>query len=89
MTEIEQWLEDTRKRLVGKKYVFEYVHSLDKPDEENVTKIRAADSIEVIQIKQRDDGPWVTVHIIQGPGIPRPQSFKYSDFDAFFGHLFK
>ena len=29
------------------------------------------DKIEVMQIKRRDSGPWITFHITQGPGIPR------------------
>jgi hypothetical protein len=28
------------------------------------------DRIEVIQVKRRDTGPWITYNVYQGPGIP-------------------
>ncbi len=46
------------------------------------------DSIEIIQIKRRDDGPWVTVHITQGPGIPRKLVMRIDEFLDSYGHLF-
>lgn len=46
------------------------------------------DSIEVIQIKRRDTGPWVTFHIKQGPGIPRKLLLTLHEFNASYGHLF-
>jgi hypothetical protein len=47
------------------------------------------DSIEVIQVKRRDDGPWVTVHITQGPGIPRKLVMRTDEFVESYGHLFE
>jgi len=47
------------------------------------------DSIEVIQIKRRDNGPVVTFHIKQGPGIPRKLLLPLEEFSATYGHLFK
>lgn len=47
------------------------------------------DSIEIIQIKRRDDGPWVTVHITQGPGIPRKLVMRIDEFLDSYGHLFE
>ena len=46
------------------------------------------DSIEVIQIKRRDDGPWVTYHIIQSGGLPRKLLLPYNEFMEHYGHLF-
>jgi hypothetical protein len=49
------------------------------------------DSIEVIQIKSRSEDPLdvlVTVHIKQGPGIPRKLVFNSIDFKNNYGHLF-
>lgn len=47
------------------------------------------DSIEVIQVKRRDDGEWVTYHINQGPGIPRKLLLPLQEFMNTYGHLFK
>ena len=47
------------------------------------------DSIEVIQIKRRETGPWVTFHIKQGPGIPRKLLLSLEEFNSAYGHLFK
>jgi hypothetical protein len=47
------------------------------------------DSIEIIQIKRRDSGPWVTFHIKQGPGIPRKLLLSLEEFSSTYGHLFK
>lgn len=47
------------------------------------------DSIEIIQLKRRDDGPWVTVHITQGPGIPRKLVMRIDEFLDSYGHLFE
>ncbi len=60
--------------LVGKKYVFE-----------------DGDSIEIMQVKYRSEDPLdtlVTVHIQQGPGIPRKLVFNAIDFNNNYGHLF-
>ena len=46
------------------------------------------DKIEVIQIKRRDTGPWVTYHITQGPGIPRKMVMEAEEFNQNYGHLF-
>ncbi len=46
------------------------------------------DTIEVVQIKRRDTGPWVTYHITQGPGIPRKMVMQAEEFDQTYGHLF-
>lgn len=46
------------------------------------------DSIEVIQVKRRDTGPWITYHIQQGPGIPRKMVMEAEEFSQTYGHLF-
>jgi len=46
------------------------------------------DKIEVIQIKRRETGPWVTFHITQGPGIPRKLLLTLEEFSTSYGHLF-
>lgn len=49
------------------------------------------DSIEVIQVKCRSEDPLdmlVTVHLQQGPGIPRKLVFNSIDFRNNYGHLF-
>ncbi len=46
------------------------------------------DRIEVVQIKRRDTGPWITYHIYQGPGIPRKLLMTADEFDVTYGHLF-
>lgn len=60
--------------LVGKRYAF-----------------ADGDSIEVIQVKYRSEDPLdilVTVHIQQGPGIPRKLVLNSIDFKDMYGHLF-
>lgn len=47
------------------------------------------DRIEVVQVKRRDDGPWITYHIYQGPGIPRKLTMTAMEFDDLYGHLFQ
>ncbi len=47
------------------------------------------DSIEVIQVKRRETGPWVTYHIQQGPGIPRKMVMSLEEFNQTYGHLFQ
>lgn len=47
------------------------------------------DSIEIIQVKRRDDGPWITYHIQQGPGIPRKLLMSAPEFMDTFSHLFE
>lgn len=46
------------------------------------------DSIEVIQVKRRDTGPWVTYHITQSGGIPRKMVMALGEFNDTYGHLF-
>lgn len=46
------------------------------------------DSIEIVQVKRRDDGPWITYHIHQGPGIPRKLVMSGPEFVVTYGHLF-
>ena len=46
------------------------------------------DSIEVVQVKRRDTGPWITYHVTQGPGIPRKMVMTAAEFSATYGHLF-
>lgn len=61
-------------KLIGQKYTFE-----------------DGDSIEVIQVKWRSEDPvdlLVTVHIQQGPGIPRKLVLHSVDFRNNYGHLF-
>jgi len=47
------------------------------------------DKIEVVQVKRRDNGPWVTYHVHQGPGIPRKLTMTVREFDDLYGHLFE
>lgn len=53
-----------------------------------VYKFEDGDSIEVVQVKRRDTGPWITYHIQQGPGIPRKMVMEANEFNATYGHLF-
>jgi hypothetical protein len=46
------------------------------------------DRIEVVQVKRRDNGPWITYHVHQGPGIPRKLLMMADEFDVTYGHLF-
>ena len=46
------------------------------------------DSLEIVQIKRRETGPWVTYHVQQGPGIPRKLLMMLDEFHATYGHLF-
>jgi hypothetical protein len=46
------------------------------------------DRIEVVQVKRRDNGPWITYHVHQGPGIPRKLIMMADEFDVTYGHLF-
>lgn len=46
------------------------------------------DRIEVVQVKRRDTGPWITYHIYQGPGIPRKLLMTAEEFEVTYGHLF-
>lgn len=60
------------QNLVGKSHTF--------PD---------GDKIEIFQVKPRGEGEyWITVHMHQGPGIPRKLVFSYADFVENYGHLF-
>jgi hypothetical protein len=47
------------------------------------------DSLEIIQVKRRDNGPWVTFHVQQGPGIPRKLIMMLDEFQVTYGHLFE
>ena len=63
---------DLIKPIVGKMYKF--------PD---------GDKIEVIQVKSRsEEDLLITVHITQGPGIPRKLVFSFKEFTDTYGHLF-
>lgn len=46
------------------------------------------DRIEVIQVKRRDTGPWITYNVYQGPGIPRKMIMMAEEFNVTYGHLF-
>ena len=46
------------------------------------------DRIEIVQVKRRDKGPWITYHVYQGPGIPRKLLMTAEEFDVTYGHLF-
>lgn len=46
------------------------------------------DKLEIVQVKRRDTGPWVTYHVYQGPGIPRKMVMQVDEFDVTYGHLF-
>ena len=46
-------------------------------------------TLRVLQIKRRDDGPWVTYETTRGPGIPMRLVMLESEFHKLFGHLFK
>jgi hypothetical protein len=48
------------------------------------------DSIEVIQVKSRNEElHLVTYHIQQGPGIPRKLIMELNEFIETYGHLFE
>jgi hypothetical protein len=44
--------------------------------------------IEIIQIKQREDGPWVTFHTTMNTSLPRKLTMTEKEFLETFGHLF-
>ena len=46
------------------------------------------DKLEVVQVKRRDTGPWITYHVHQGPGIPRKMVMMAEEFNVTYGHLF-
>ena len=46
------------------------------------------DRIEIVQVKRRDTGPWITYHTYQGPGIPRKMVMMADEFHVTYGHLF-
>lgn len=53
-------------------------------------KFEDGDSIEVIQVKSRNDElHLVTYHIQQGPGIPRKLIMELNEFIDTYGHLFQ
>lgn len=45
-------------------------------------------SMTIRQIKEREDGPWVTFFVKVGPGIPRMESMLLSEFLQRYSHLF-
>jgi hypothetical protein len=46
------------------------------------------DKIEVIQVKRREYGPWVTYHVTQSGGLPRKMVMQLDEFQNTYGHLF-
>jgi hypothetical protein len=44
--------------------------------------------IEVAQIKEREDGPWVHYYISMNSSLPRKLVMKYSEFMDHYKHLF-
>lgn len=54
-----------------------------------IFKFDDGDSIEVIQVKRRDEGPAVTYHIIQSGGLPRKLILSLPEFLETYGHLFQ
>lgn len=46
-------------------------------------------SIKIRQIKEREDGPWATFMIQNGPGIPRMESMLLTEFLQRYSHLFE
>lgn len=44
--------------------------------------------IDIIQVRRRDDGPWVTYHVTQSNGIPRKLLLSLTEFVEHYGHLF-
>lgn len=46
------------------------------------------DRIEIVQVKRRDTGPWITYNVYQGPGIPRKMVMMAEEFNVTYGHLF-
>lgn len=63
--------------------VIDYVHLLGK-----IHRFEDGDSIEVMQIRRRDTGAWITYHVQQGPGIPRKMIMMAEEFTMTYGHLF-
>lgn len=47
------------------------------------------DKLEIIQVRRRDDGPWITYLAHQGPGIPRKLMMRVDAFIEAYGHLFE
>lgn len=53
-------------------------------------KFEDGDSIEVIQVKSRNEElHLVTYHVQQGPGIPRKLVMELNQFIDTYGHLFE
>lgn len=44
--------------------------------------------LEIVQVKERDDGPWVTYHTTYSNGIPKKLVMKQTEFISMYGHLF-
>jgi len=54
-----------------------------------IYRFEDGDKIQVIQIKSRNQEEYlITVHITQGPGIPRKLVFSLPEFIEHYGHLF-
>ena len=45
--------------------------------------------IEIIQLKEREDGLWVHYFISMNAGLPRKLVMQLDEFNNTFGHLFK
>jgi hypothetical protein len=46
-------------------------------------------SLEVLQLKEREDGLWVHYFISMNDSLPRKLVMKLDEFNNTFGHLFK
>lgn len=46
-------------------------------------------SIRVMQVKQRDDGMWVTYETSHSRGLPKRTVMPYHEFMDTYGHLFE
>lgn len=54
-----------------------------------VYRFEDGDKIQIMQIKSRnEEDHLITVHITQGPGIPRKLVFSVPEFIENYGHLF-
>lgn len=45
--------------------------------------------LHVVDIKQRDTGPWVTYETIYPNALPKRTSMKLGEFTSTYGHLFQ
>ena len=51
-------------------------------------KFEDGNEIKVTQVKNREDGPWVTYEIKTGPGIPKRLVMPVYEFWGNYSHLF-